>query len=734
MAVVTGSPATAVVPAGRPRIGLVLGGGGAKGAAHVGVIRVLDQLRIPIDCIVGTSMGALVGGIYATGVDAEELEKRVRAISWSDAIAFQGRRDKLPMRRKLAGVTYSNTLEFGVRDAGLTVPSGFINTQNIEQTIRLLAGRGLGVRDFDRLPIRFRAIATDMQKGEMVVLDSGDLATAMRASMAVPGLFAPVSMEGRVLGDGGLTRNVPVDIARQTCADVVIAVAIPNPVPTPEEMQSPLTMVSRTLDVLVGANERQQLESLGSSDIAIVIDPGMITSGSFARVAEAIPLGETAALARREELVRYAVSETEYLAWREHTARGARSSVQLAEVNVDGLKRVDERYVRTKLGLKSGSIVDQRLLSDRVDDVYALDEFDRVEYALTGDPDRPALEVMAYEKPWGPNLIRFDVGLQVTSDSETAFILGGDYVRSGLNAFGGEVHGVLAFGRTSTAKLSLYQPVERQRRLFIEPGLSASRSIEDIYVDDDAVARFKFSEAFGTLEIGQVFGNRAEFRAGIVSGLREARRDIAVDVFPDRIEEGYGGWTLGATYDTRDRVTVPTRGWLARARYFNSDEGLGSEPGVEYSRLDGLIAHTLPLWDDVVELTLMGGTSFGNELPIYDLFSLGGPNSFPGFNIGEQRGEEYWAGNARYLHKVADISPLFGQALYVGLQLSAAEMRARLDGLPPEKVYSGAVFLGGRTPLGPLTLSLATTSSDQWQLLFGLGRPIEERTIADSDW
>jgi NTE family protein len=209
----------------------VLGGGGAKGAAHVGVLGVLEELRIPIDCIVGTSMGALVGGTFASGMDAQELEQVMRSISWQEATARSGLRNKVPMRRKLAGNTYSNSLEFGVRGGRLVAPSGLINSQNVDLTIQYLVARSRGISDFDRLPIPFRAVATDMQTGEMAVLGKGDLALAMRASMAVPGAFAPVTIDGRILGDGGLTRNVPVDIARQTCADVVIAVAVPSPAP-----------------------------------------------------------------------------------------------------------------------------------------------------------------------------------------------------------------------------------------------------------------------------------------------------------------------------------------------------------------------------------------------------------------------------------------------------------------------------------------------------------------------
>ena len=232
MAALVAPAAPADTPQARPRIGLVLGGGGAKGAAHVGVLGVLDELRIPIDCIAGTSMGALVGGTLASGTSAADLQEQVRRISWQDTIAFKDQRRDEPMNRKLDGVTYSNSLDFGIRGGKLTPPSELIPTQRIDQTIGQLVARSRGITDFDDLPIPFRAVATDMMKGEMVVLSRGDLARSMRASMSVPGVFAPVKIDGRLLGDGGLTRNLPVDVVRETCADVVIAVSVPNPAPT----------------------------------------------------------------------------------------------------------------------------------------------------------------------------------------------------------------------------------------------------------------------------------------------------------------------------------------------------------------------------------------------------------------------------------------------------------------------------------------------------------------------
>ena len=717
---------------GRPRIGLVLGGGGAKGAAHVGVLRVLDELRVPVDCVVGTSMGALVGGAFASGTGAPELEQAILAIPWGDTIAFQGQRKRQPMRRKLAGVTFSNNLEFGLRGGGLAAPTGFINAQNIEQTIQYLVSRSRGVSDFDQLPIPYRAIATDMQTGEMVVLESGNLAQAMRASMAVPGVFAPVTIGGRILGDGGLSRNVPVDVARQTCADVVIAVAVPNPVPTPEELQSPITMVGRTIDVLIGANEKQQLDTLGPADVKIVIPLGDIGSASFDRVREAIPLGREAALAQREPLARYSLPEADYLAWRESVTRPERGPVRLATVAVTGAERVNPDYVREVLALEPGDVVSERQVATRVDRVYALSDFETVRYALRGDPENPELEVRLREKATGPNVLRFDLGLYIGTDGNTAFSIVSDYSRNWINPRGGALHGALKLGRTSGLDASWYQPLDRRHEWFVEPGASLQRSLEDFYSDGDAVARYDLRHGYGFLDAGRVFGTTAELRAGVRSGMQWAQREIADPALPAGVDEGYGGVALRYTHDSRDRNALARQGVLARVSYFEGMEGLGAEH--DYRRLEGTATLSLPVGEHVAHLRAAGGTSFDTALPVHELFTLGGPISLPGLNLGELRGLSYWSAQASYLHKVADISALFGQALFVGVALTAAEMNDRIDGVLAEPIYSGALLVGGRTPLGPVTLSLAAASDGGWQVVFGLGRPIEERSITDPVW
>jgi NTE family protein len=724
--------ATAPAAQQRPRIGLVLGGGGAKGAAHVGVLDVLDEMRIPVDCVVGTSMGALVGGAYASGLDAEELDTAIRSISWQEAIAFKGQREREPMRRKLAGVTYSNSLEFGLRDGRLVPPRGFINTQNIEQTIQQLVSRSRGIDDFDQLPIQYRAVATDMKTGEMVVLSQGNLAQAMRASMSVPGVFAPVNVQGRVLGDGGLTRNVPVDVARRTCADVVIAVAVPNPAPTLEDLQSPLTQVGRTIDVLIGANEKQQLDTLGPQDVAIIVPMGDIGTGSFDRIADAIPLGRAAALGQRAALSRYALPEDQYLAWRASVSRDASGEMRLASVSFTGLERVNESYVQAVARLAPGDVVTERQVANRVDALFALGDFETVRYALQGGNQDPELELRFKEKSWGPTFVRFDLGLYMGTSGNTAFTLAGDVLRTWINDRGGELHGSLRLGRTTGLEASLYQPLDGMHRWFVQTGLNAQTSLEDLYIDGDAVARYDFSETWGYLDAGRVFGNHAELRAGIRSGWQWADRDIAFPGLPEVSAEGYGGWTARYTYDSRDRELLGRSGLLVRANYFQSEAGLGAD--VDYRRAEAMATYALPVRENFAYVRGTGGSSFGSDLPVYDLFVLGGPVSFPGLNIGELRGDSYWTAQLGYLQKVAEISSLFGQALFAGGAFTAGQMNRRIDGFDSGTIYSGAFILSGRTPLGPLGLSIAYSSSSEWQVVFGLGRPIEEGAITDPSW
>ena len=453
----------------RPQVGLVLAGGGAKGGAHVGVLKVLEELHVPIDCIAGTSMGALVGGGYASGIPAKDLETFVTGIDWKKVVGSQGRRELQPIEQKRAGATYSNDFELGITREGVTIPGGLISTSNVDDLLRSYVASARLETDFDELPIPYRAVATDMVTGSMVVLDQGDLATAMRASMAIPGAFAPVLMDDKILSDGGLVRNIPVDVARDLCADVVIVVNLVEPAADPKRLRSATQLLSRTMDVMIEANETLQLQTLRPTDVLINVEMGSITTADFERVPETIPLGEAATRAMSGALERFAVPEAQYLAWRDSVTTSQRIEARLAGVRFEGLKRVNPEYLARNDRVKAGDVVDTAAISLEAQRMSALQDFDSVGYRLDGDRQSPTLTWLPREKNWGPDYLTLDLGAYASQDGDLRFALYGRHVRTWINSLGAQWRNEVQVGGQTLVTTSFFQPLDAAHRFFVEP-------------------------------------------------------------------------------------------------------------------------------------------------------------------------------------------------------------------------------------------------------------------------
>lgn len=721
-------PATSNDKLSRARIGLVLAGGGAKGGAHVGVLKVLEELHVPIDCIAGTSMGALVGAGYASGIPAAELEGFVTGIDWKSVVGGLGKRDLQPIEQKRDGVTYSNTLELGIKGGSVIIPGGIVSTSGIEDLLRGYVARSRMQPNFDQLPIPFRAVATDMITGDMVVLSQGDIATAMRASMSIPGAFAPVVTDKYILSDGGMVRNIPVDVARQMCADVVIAVNLVEPTVTADKLQSAAQILSRSMDVMIRANEELQLQSLTASDIRIDVQMGGIGTSDFERIPETIPLGEAAAREISDKLSALKVPAQEYMAWRERITSGQEIEAQLADVRFEGLERVNVELLQQRAQVHAGDTVDTEQITAEAQRISALQEFESVEYRLEGDPERPTLVWLPKEKRWGPDYLKFDLGLYTSGAGDLAFVIYGKHTRTWLNAYGAQWRNELQLGSDSLISTSLYQPLDVSQKFFIEPRIAWSRTLEDVFYDGDRVARYQFSNLEGGLDLGANIGNRAQARIGYLY----TDRDIEVDTGSVLLPEGTttdAGIVFSTTYDSRDTPFNPTSGVAFALEYLHSDDSLGADR--DWERVELGLGAAVPVREDVVWLTLAGGSHRGNNLPEDRYFKIGGPGSFPGYRLGEIRADEYWTVAGSYLWQFAEISPIRGQALYAGVRLQAGEMSNRLDLVDDGIIYGGSVYLTGRTPVGPLTVGVGTTNTDAWSLWLAVGRPIGHGTILE---
>jgi NTE family protein len=714
----------------RPRIGLVLGGGGAKGAAHVGVLRVLEELRVPIDCVAGTSMGALVGGSFASGKSPADIEREVRAIDWAETVGGQGQRDRMPINVKLEELARANPLEVGIVNGALATPGGFIATQAIEEKIRMLVADARIVRDFDDLPIPYRAVATDMVSGDIVVLGSGDLARAMRASMSIPGAFSPVVQGDRVLADGGLMRNLPVDVARGLCADVVIAVWLEEPQPKPNEVASALALVGRSLDVVILANERAQIDTLTGADVGIGIPMGDIGSADFQRAPEAIDVGRAAAEANREALSRYSVSASEYALWREGLSSESPNTTTLADIRITEPERVNSDFIARQLEAATvGATVTQAEIENDVDRIYALGDFERVDYQLSGPTNRQLLEITPVEKSWGPDIFRLGVGASTDSYADILGLLRVDHTRGWINSRGGQWHNALQIGGRSILTTDLYQPLDAAHRFFVQPIGYIESNREDLYLDGERVARLFVRQIYAEFDGGLNIGTRAQLRLGLRHGAYEVDLDTGLPILPDIGTRSDTSLQVRALYDTRDSVGLPTKGTFMSVRYVHSDDWLGGEEA--YKIAEGVLSQAFRLRGNSLSVVAGGARKISGEVAPTEDIQLGGIRSFPGLRAGELRGNSYWYVGTTYRWRIFDLQPLFGQSLYAGLRLQAGEMRNRYDNVDDGTLYGISGSISGRTPIGPFELSLGFVDNGNRLLQFTIGRPVAEGSILD---
>jgi len=658
------------------------------------------------------------------------IESETLAIDWNATVGGTGRRELTPIDRKLERKTYTNSLEVGIKDGRMRLSSGLLNTQGIEDVIRGLVNDARFQRDFDDLPIPFRATATDMVSGELVILGSGDLSIAMRASMAAPGAFAPVISGDRVLSDGGLTRNLPVDVARDLCADIVIAVWLSSPTPDATSLMSPLALVSRSMDVMIDANVELQIASLTDNDVAINVPMGDIGSTDFGRGAEALVLGRAAAEAVAEQLRRYALPEDEYDAWRASVDDLIRDEVRLAEVRIVGLKRVNPKLVRAQIkDLQPGVLVREQDVVAGTDRIFALGDFERVEYRFSGPPNARLLEFFPIEKSWGPNFFRGDLGLVAETDGELMAILRVDHDLTWLNSLGGRWHNAIQVGRQTILTTDFYQPLDARQRFFVQPILMYDDNLEDFYLDGEREARYDLRQMYGEIDLGANVSTLMQLRTGVRVGQIDVKPDIGITGLPEINSERESSGFVSGVLDTRDNVGLPTKGSYAALYYANSGTWLGGER--EFSVAEGVFTRAWPLRNNSLNVVAAAGEELSGSLPPTRDFRIGGIRSFPGLRTNELRGTSYWLAGAHYRQKVADIMKMFDQVLYAGVRLQAGRVGGRRDNIQEGTLFGISGNLSGRTPVGAFILSLGYASNNSLALQFALGAPLREGSGLD---
>lgn len=688
----------------RLRVGLVLGGGGARGAAHIGVLKELERLRIPVDAIAGTSMGAIVGGLYATGMTAEQLEDLVGSMDWAAALSDTPPREALSYRRKQDDAQFPMSFQLGYRDGDLLLPQGAVQGQKLDLILRELTLAASQVTDFDDLPIPFRAIASDIGSGTPYVMSGGDLATAIRASMSVPAAFAPVEIDGHLLVDGGLVSNLPVDVVREMDVDVVIAVDVEFPLYEADELQSALKISEQILTILIRKDTIRTIKQLGEDDVLIQPDLGEFASTNFAGVLETIEPGEQATRSQAAKLQPLALQPEQYAAHIAARRQPEPFAEELAFVRVVHDGRMSPRVLESRLATKPGDRIDPARLAADAEQIYGVQWYEKVSYRLLQEDEGLGVEFDARTKSWGPNFLQFGLSLEEDFEGATAFNVATRVTRAGINRLGAEWRTDLQLGTDPLLFSEFYQPLSANSRLFVAPSVVWRQQNYRAFVESERVARFRVTDAEARFDVGYEIGNVAEFRAGVYRGGGEARVKVG-DPSIANFDFEAGGLYAQIGVDTLDNAYFPHTGWLANLRWTNSLESFGAD--ANFDTIESQLMRAWTRGKSTLSLALYYATTLEAQSNVQDYFPLGGFLRMSGRERGETAGPHAALARAVYYRRVGDSAGgLFELPVYLGASLEAGNAwLSRGDISVDSLLMNGSIFAGFDAPIGPVYLA-----------------------------
>src|SRR5580658_2544789 len=763
----------------RPRICLVLSGGGARGMAHIGVLKVLEDLQIPIDCIAGTSMGAIVGGLYASGMTAKQIDATMRSLDWQEAFRDAPPRQDLAFRRKQDDRNFLVRLPLGLKHGKLLLPKGLIQGQKLQETLRQLTLPFSNTTNVDLLPTPFRAVATDLETGNAVLMDKGDLAIAMRASMSAPGVFAPVELDGRLLVDGGLAENLPINVARAMHADVLIVSDVSFPLQGRAALDSALSISNQMLAILVRKDSDYQRATLGPQDILIEPNLGSATATDFTVPANVIAGGAAAARDAVAKLSAYSVDDSAY---REYLTRRATLEPGLPAIQFVRVDEQSKRYEKTIMAEMQplvGKPLDLNEVGRRITELYGLGNFETLDYTLVEHPAQPAgrpntgapgaaaapstaaatgsatatgtaagagagaaagtgtaaptgdtdddesgLELRARRKSWGPNYLRFGLNLEDDFQGNSRYNAAARFILTEINELGAELLTDVQIGSDPKVVSEFYQPLDASRTWFVAPSARVEARDLTVYTDDVEVADFRDREVEADLDVGRNLGNWGEIRVGIhrTNGFTHVRLGD-----PDLVEQQYnnGEFFFKFSYDRLDNVHFPRDGQTFSLQWDANRTDLGADIASDKVQADWLMArsngrNTILLWTSAG--STLDGRYSANALP--EFYSLGGFFNLSGLAPDSLFGPQYAIARAIYFRKIGRGGEGFFEfPAYIGMSFEVGNTWEHRGDISYGSAHKDAsVFLAFDTFLGPVYLGSGYDHSGNAAFYLFLGR------------
>jgi NTE family protein len=705
----------------RRRIGVAFGGGSARGLAHVGVVRWLEEHHIPIDLIAGTSMGGLIGGSVASGMSADELAATLARVDWDEMFGFSPFRYK-NIRRKDDARDHPSRIEFGAK-RGLKLPVALNNGQQVDFLLARIAGPYGTIASFDELPTPFRAVAVDLVTAQQAVLASGSLASALRATMSLPGIFPPIERDGMILVDGGAINNVPADIVRGMGADVVIAINVGFMGDTRDVNRSMLALMGQTVDVMMQAATRNALKSAD-----IVINPELEKFGSldWRRHAELAEVGYRAAEAMKDRLLPLAVNDAEWAAYLERRRVRRKATWPSPEfIAVDGATSSDRARIESVLTPLVGAPLDVEALETRLETFAGLDRYETVGWNLAQVDGRQGIRVEARPKTYAPPFLMMGVSLQNTASDTFEFQIAARYLAFDRVGSGSELRIDAAAGARPSVGAELYRPIGRTPVFVVGSAVAFHESLPFVS-DDVVVARYNENRVLVAFGIGVNLGRDSDLRLGV----SVADLDASVETGDPGLPELHGRETrarLAWRYDAQDSAVVPSSGVRATARidYIGDSPEAPPEAATDRSN-DGATQAEIrssKFWSvrrtDRVFLAGGAGASSGEPLPT-EQFQLGAPFRLGAYDVGQLRGDNYGVFSAGYLRGVGRLPDFLGSGIFLGGWLETGSAFNDIDSARLKtNVSVGAI---ADTLVGPVILGGSFALDGAWRYYIGIGR------------
>ncbi len=706
----------------RPKVAVVLGGGGAHGVTHLGVLQELERQRVPVDLVVGTGFGGVVGGLYASGMSVEEIGDFLFDTDWDNVFNPDTRREDLSFRRKRDDEDFLIKVRVGVKDGQAQLPNSLVPNDKLGQLLQSAVANTKGLQDFDALPIAFRTVAMDLLTGDEVVLDSGALDRAMLATLSSPGTLPPVQIEQQQLITGSLVNNIPVDVAREWGADIVIVVDIGTYIRTADDLRSIFAIVDQVSHVLQRNNSQASIEQMSDTDILIKPNVRPFKETEVSEPERNVKEGARSVSSMSDRFDAIRLDEQEFAAL--SAARLARRSIDpiISQVVLHNESKVDDAVIMAQLRQELGEPLDKEALEEDLRKIYGIGEFSSVEFDLRDVGGSSVLELRMVESHTGNRFWRFGISLQDDFEGNSAYTGSASMTWTNLNRLGAEWRSVFRIGERQQVSTEFYQPFVRSGRYFLSAIANYSERNVNSFVDGNIVGQSRVREVAGLLKVGRIFGNSGQVTAGLVRGEGSTRANIGSNIPSGEFD--IGGYAIGLSYDTYDNIYFPRTGARANLDWNGQRESVGASFDVDIVSGGVGVARS---WGDH---TFVGGLTLQSQLEdvagAQNLVLTGGLFNLSGYQSDELSGRHTAVGRAIYFRRFRS-NPLRGfldATMYFGGSLEIGNAWQNSGDISlSNTITAGSLFLGADTFIGPVYLAGGLAEGGKSALYLFVGRP-----------